>query len=136
MRSIFKVSAIAIFFVLTLAPEASAVCEARKHVTGFWKGDDGGTYVVRRVSNNVVWWIGKSGDGGKTWTNTFRGVINGDIISGEWADVTAAHGDANSGIGTLRLKIIGANGTVNGFEKVGGTGSGFGASKWRFECKD
>jgi hypothetical protein len=37
----------------------------------------------------------------------FRGVINGNTIDGERADVLAAHEDANAGHGTLKLSIIG-----------------------------
>jgi len=124
-------------FSAMLAPAARAQCVAPREITGVWHSDDGGTYVVRRVTDNVVWWLGRSGDGGKTWTNVFRGVIAGNVINGEWADVLAAHERPNGGIGTLQLKIIGAIGKgVDGFEKIGATGAPFGGSKWSMSCQD
>lgn len=115
-----------------LTTQAIAQCVSPKSITGIWKANDGGTYIVRRVQTNVVWWIGKSGDNGASWTNVFRGVINGNTINGEWADLVH-----NNGVGTLQLKIQGAIGTgVHGFDKIGGTGSGFGGAHWFMPCND
>lgn len=70
-----------------------------------------------------------SGDDGRSWTNVFKGTRNGNIIDGEWADV---RGKA-WGHGTLRLQISG----TTFMEKIGGTGSGFGGSRWgRGGCND
>jgi hypothetical protein len=46
-------------------------------IGGSWDGDDGEKYVLREAGN-VVWWLGKNGDRGKTWTNVFPGVITGN----------------------------------------------------------
>jgi hypothetical protein len=108
---------------------------AARHLR-IWHANHDGTYFLRRLGN-VIFWMGRSSDGGKTWTNVFRGVINGNTIDGEWADVLAAHEDANAGHGTLKLRIIGAIGSgVDGFEKIGATGAGFGGSKWSQPCHD
>ena len=132
MIRISKFGLATILMLFGLSSAATAQCVSPKSITGVWKANDGGTYIVRRVQGTVVWWIGKSGDNGASWTNVFTGVINGNIINGEWADLVH-----NNGVGTLQLKIQGAIGTgVNGFDKIGGTGSGFGGSHWFMPCHD
>jgi hypothetical protein len=60
------------------------------------------------------------------------GTTDGDTITGEWADVIH-----NSGFGTLTLKILGKLGTgVHGFDRIGGTGSGFGGQHCFMPCND
>jgi hypothetical protein len=109
---------------------------APKAIGGTWNGDDGGKYVMREIGN-VLWWLGKSSGGGKTWTNVFRGIITGDTIDGEWTDLIAAHEHGSSGHGTLKLKIIGKIGNgVDGLERIGASGAGFGGSKWSQPCND
>ena len=105
-----------------------AQCVAPKYVSGVWKANDGGTYQVH-VVGDTIWWAGTSPDEGRTWTNVFKGTRSGDIIEGEWADV---RGKA-WGHGTLRLRISG----TTSMQKIGGTGSGFGAARWgRGGCDD
>lgn len=104
-----------------------AICDAPKYVSGDWTANDGGTYRLR-VVGSTIWWVGMSSDNGQFWTNVFRGTRNGNIIDGEWADVRGQRG-----YGTLKLRISGT--TV--MEKIGGTGSGFGGSRWgRGPCPD
>lgn len=123
--------------LMTLGTSAQALCVAPKAVGGVWRANDGGSYVMRELGP-VVWWLGRSGDGGKSFTNVFRGVINGNTIDGEWTDLmSSAHENADQGHGTLKLRIIGAVGSgVDGLEKIGGTGAGFAASKWFQPCPD
>lgn len=123
-------AAVAVGFVL-LVSQASAQCVAPKGLNGAWKANDGGTYFVRRLES-VVFWMGQSGDGGRSWTNVFRGTTDGVTITGEWADVRG-----NNGSGTLTLKINGKLGVgVNGFDRIGGSGSGFGGQHWFRPCND
>lgn len=125
----FVVVTILAFLVLT--PEATAQCAASKGLTGAWHANDGGTYYVRRV-DATVWWMGQSSDGGRSWTHVFRGTINGDIITGEWADVIH-----NSGSGTLTLRIKGVLGKyVHGFDRIANSGSGFSGIHWFKPCND
>jgi hypothetical protein len=126
--------------LLLAAPHpAAAQCTARTRISGIWLGDDGGTYVLRRTGGTTIWWVGRSADGGKSFTNVFKGVRNGNRITGDWADVLSHNKDPNSGIGSLILEINstkqGNQEFINGFKKVGGSGAGFGASSWRAECK-
>ena len=82
----------------------------------------------------MVWGVGESGDGGQSFTNVFRGVIDGDTITGEWLDVHNAHGfHGDTNRGTLMLQLDGALTALFGFNKVSETG-GFGVSMWFFPC--
>jgi hypothetical protein len=87
----------------TLAPaNLQAQCNAPPSLDGLWRANDGGTYQVR-IAGTDVWWIGMSRDNGRTWTNVFKGSLNGGIITGQWADV----GGRNHGSGTLTLRVSG-----------------------------
>jgi hypothetical protein len=55
-------------------------------LTGTWQGPDGISLSVRQVSQEV-WWVARSGDGGRTFTSVFHGKLNGDQLTGEFADV-------------------------------------------------
>jgi hypothetical protein len=89
-------------------------------LSGDWAASDGGTYRLR-ANGSTLWWVGTSGDDGKSWTNVFRGTRSGDVVEGEWVDVRG-HG----GNGVLVLKISGT--TL--MEKVDGSGSPFGGTRW------
>lgn len=116
-----------VVFVLFVG-NVHAQCAAPKYVSGVWKANDGGTYRLHTVGP-TIWWVGMSGDDGRSWTNVFKGTRNGDIIDGEWADVRGK----SWGHGTLKLRISG----TTFMEKIGGTGSGFGGSRWgRGGCND
>jgi len=122
---------VALTALVILAATASPVyaqCSAPKYVSGAWQANDGGTYHLHAVGD-TIWWVGVSGDDGRTWTNVFRGTRNGNIIDGEWADVRGK----SWGNGTLKLRISG----TTFMEKIGGTGSGFGGKRWgRGGCND
>jgi len=105
-----------------------ALCAAPKNVSGDWKANDGGTYSLH-VIDNTIWWVGMSSDNGRSWTNVFKGIRNGNNIDGEWADVRGRAW----GHGTLKLRISG----TTSMERIGGSGSGFGGSRWgRGGCND
>ena len=124
-------SAIAILAFVAVAPQAHALCVAPKKLTNIYKSNDGGTYFVRRVGS-TVWWMGRSGDDGRSWINVFHGTLSGNTFMGAWSDVAG-----NSGSGTLTLRILGSIETgVHGFERIGGTGSGFGGQRWGIPCND
>lgn len=128
-RFLPNIPALACLALLAAAPPpAHAQCAAPKNVSGLWQANDGGTYRLH-VVGSTIWWVGTSGDEGHTWTNVFKGVRNGDIIDGEWADVRGK----NWGYGTLRLQISG----TTFMKTIGGSGSGFGGSRWgRGGCND
>lgn len=91
-------------------------------ITGLWAGNDGGTYAVRQIGNEV-WWYGQDGTGGKNWTNVFHGHINGRRITGDWADVPVGN------IGSSGVMTIDVNNTNSSLTAVSKTG-GFGGSVW------
>ena len=107
-----------------------AQCVAPKDMNGVWKSNDGGTYYVKQTGNNI-WWVGMSPDGGKSFTNVFKGVRNGAIVTGTWSDVP--HGKTRSG-GILNLHVDGTNGVL-GFSRREVSG-GFGGSRWFQPCND
>lgn len=108
-----------------------ALCVAPRDLNGIWKSNDGGTYYVRQMENDV-WWVGMSSDNGRTWTNVFKGVRNGNTVTGQWADVPK--GRISSG-GLLNLRIQGTNQSVSGFTRSAVSG-GFGGSQWFQSCND
>lgn len=105
---------------------AHALCAAPKTMDGTWKANDGGTYYVRQVGNQV-WWFGESKKNG--FANVFRGNRSGNTVTGMWADIKGG-----TGAGTLTFVISGTN-AVLGWKKQSATG-GFGGSTWYKPCDD
>ncbi len=126
-----KTLAAAAFAVALLAPSvANALCAAAKDMNGVWKGNDGGTYFIRQMGNEV-WWVGLSGDDGKSWTNVYKGTRSGNVVTGTWADVPKGRGRSG---GIMNLAIQGSSG-VAGFTRTQVSG-GFGGSRWSQPCDD
>ena len=101
--------------------EGSTPAPPTFNLAGIWKCNDGGKYYVRQIGNDV-WWLGKSGDSGATWTNVFHGQIAGAQVKGRWSDVP--HGRVMSG-GEMTIQVVNAN----NFKSIHKTG-GFGGSNW------
>ena len=78
-------------------PNCTLSAAIQTNLTGTWRADNGGTYVIRQTGNNVSW----TGRGGN-WNNTFNGRIVGDRITGYWQD-TASSQTQNSGQLVLRI---------------------------------
>ncbi len=117
--------------VLIFPTAAFALCLAAKDMNGVWKADDGGTYYVRQIRNDV-WWVGMSPDDGKSWTNVFKGVRNGNKVTGTWGDVPGRNRNA----GALNLEIQGTFPSVQSFTKTQSP-TGVGASRWfQTSCDD
>ena len=96
-------------------------------LTGAWAANDEGTYYLRQV-NNSVWWLGLSRDRGGSFTNVFHGMIQGNTVAGDWADLPIGSA-RNSG----RLTLLGAGGgasTTKFAKDTGGSTVGFGARLW------
>jgi hypothetical protein len=97
---------------------------AQFNITGTWKGNDGAAYYVRQVGSNIFW-LGLSGnDDGRSFSNVFKGTIQGNTIVGFWADVP--RGKA-VGYGTLTLQIS----SNSQFYKLAMTGTAFRATFWQ-----
>ena len=90
-------------------------------LTGRWSANDGGTYYLRQVGSEL-WWYGQSGDGGQSWSNVYQGTIQGEQITGSWADVP--HGRIQSS-GVMSLAINNPN-QLTATNRTGG----FGGSVW------
>ena len=113
-RTVF--SLIAILVLAFSAANAQAL-----DLTGRWSCDDGGTYYLHQVGNDV-WWLGESKDNGATWTNVFQGQIAGNQVNGKWADVPQGK---IMGSGLMVLRIV----DDNHLTEINKTG-GFGGSNW------
>jgi hypothetical protein len=57
----------ALVLLTASATRAYAQCAAPKNVSGLWKANDGGTYYLHAIGN-TLWWVGLSGDDGRSWT--------------------------------------------------------------------
>jgi hypothetical protein len=125
-----SISVFALTVLLGVPLSLNAQCVAPRDMNGVWRANDGGTYYVRQVGNDV-WWVGMSADGGKTWTNVFKGVRNGATVTGTWADVP--HGKTRSS-GILNLHVDGTTGVL-GWSRRDVSG-GFGGSRWFQPCND
>jgi len=98
----------------------AAAAAVNTDLTGRWRCNDGGTYSIRQIGNQL-WWSGTSADG-RSWSNVFHGTINGSIVSGSWADVPPGQ-TRNSGDMTLR--VVNPN-----LLRMEGPPSAFGGTEW------
>jgi hypothetical protein len=104
-------------------PEPSPPPAPAINLTGKWKANDGGTYYLRQVGNQV-WWYGEYTPTSPPWSNVYRGtIVNGTEIWGSWADVPKGY---ILGSGDMKLRIESKNRIV----AISKTGSGFGGSIW------
>jgi hypothetical protein len=99
------------------------------NVTGVWHANDVGTYYMRQLDGNTLWWLGLSRDQGRSFANVFHGTIQGNTIRGEWADIPVGVGGASS---NGRLTLVGDGRgqlaiTLTATERTGG----FGGSGWQ-----
>jgi len=101
---------------------ASPVADRPVDLSGTWCADDNGTYTIRQFGSEMTF-EGVSGDGGKSWTNTFNGRRQDDLIIGKYFDHPpgAAHDSAD-----LSLSVVHGG----RLQKVSGTGGRFGTSVW------
>jgi hypothetical protein len=93
-------SVLPVLIVYGLASTGKYV-DAAPDLNGVFRCNDGGTYYVRQIGNEV-WWFGPSSDEGASFTNVYKGTISGDAIIGTWADVP--YGQAR-GWGSMNLVI-------------------------------
>jgi hypothetical protein len=119
---VIKLLLVAVLPVLFMVGLASTVNYALAvDLTGVYKAAEGGTYYVRQLGN-TVWWLGMSPDDGGSFTNVFKGIITGNKINGNWADVPRG---INENSGQLSLLIT----SPDSFKRLSQTG-GFGHTLW------
>jgi len=94
-------------------------------LTGAWAANDAGTYYVRQVGN-TVWWLGLSVDEGLSFANVFHGTLQGNQVSGSWADVPLGQ---TSGMGQITVSGSQGQGSTV-WSRVGDAGS-FAGSSWQ-----
>ena len=118
-----KFTSIALFLVFTCCSALLSQGQSTQslNLTGRWSANDGGTYYLRQLGDQL-WWYGQSGDGGATWSNVYQGVIRGEQISGRWADVPLGR---IQGAGVMDLMVN----NPNQFTATNRTG-GFNGSVW------
>ncbi|WP_415409156.1 hypothetical protein ACLM45_10255 [Synechococcus sp. A10-1-5-9] len=92
-------------------------CNDARNLNGTWRGNNGGTYVVRQTGS-IVSWNGRGGN----FKNIFIGQRQGNTVSGLWQD-TASSQTQNSG--RLTFKVVNGSRLV----RVSHTGS-LGNSNW------
>jgi hypothetical protein len=90
-------------------------------LTGAWNCDSGGKFYIRQVGNNV-WWYGENAPTSPAWSNVAHGVLVGNELRLEWADVPKGR---NMFSGNLVLKVE-SNSRMVAISKTGG----FGGSVW------
>ena len=98
-----------------------STCTLTYDLTGTWQGNDGGTYYIRQVVNDICW-FGELTPQNPGWANVAYGTINGNIINLKWADVPKS---GARGSGTLSLSVI--DDVTLRTQAVTG---GFGGSTW------
>lgn len=131
-KTFFLGLGVSVLMVSMASTRALGLCVAPRDLNGVWQANDGGTYYVRQIGNDV-WWVGMSGDNGRTWTNVFKGVRHGNAVTGQWADVP--RGNIQSG-GNLSLSLrTGSSGAIFEFTRSTVSG-GFGGSRWFQTCND
>lgn len=105
---------------------------ANQDLTGVWAADDGGRYYVHQLGS-AVWWAGLSSDhwlqNGLTFCNIFNGILKGNEVSGQWADVPRG-GTMNFGTLTV-VPTFNEDGSPSSFVTINQAG-GFTATKWAF----
>ncbi len=104
------------------------------NLTGTWKANDGGTYYIRNIGNDV-WWLGiSSNDDGKTFSNVLKGQIhiNNKTITADWSDIPKGTNGYNGKL-TLAIdsNIMLHKVKETNYNKSGDPSCCFGASKWQ-----
>jgi hypothetical protein len=90
-------------------------------LTGAWNTDGGGKYYIRQLGNNV-WWYGEGAPTNPYWSNVAHGVLVGNELRLEWADVPKG---STMNSGNLVIKVE-SNSRLVAISKTGG----FGGSVW------
>jgi len=93
-------------------------------LTGIWTCNDGGTYYVRQIGNEVLWY-GENDARHPRWSNVFHGNLSsrGNTLIGTWADVPKGR---TSGMGEMRIRIKADGNIMESYHQTGG----FGGSIW------
>lgn len=92
-----------------------------QNLTGKWTGNDGGTYYVRQIGEEV-WWFGENSPTTPGFSNVAYGHLSGNLLILRWADVPKGQA-MNAGI--LEL-VVQSNSNIVASQETGG----FGGTAW------
>jgi hypothetical protein len=71
-------------------------------LSGTWSDDDGKTYYIRELDDNIVWGLGVSPFRDHSFARVFQGIKQDQTITARWVDVPLGQGQ---GSGSLTLRI-------------------------------
>ena len=94
-------------------------------LTGVWASNDGGTYYIKQIENDILW-FGKSNADPPSFANVFHGTLKDSSITGIWADVPLG---SNQNHGTLTLQIQ----NDGSLSKTAMTGGFFGSNFYKLQ---
>lgn len=90
-------------------------------LSGVWQGNDGGTYYLRHLGNEL-WWYGESSPTEAEWANVAFGTVEKNELHLKWADVPKGRVHNQ---GTLVIGIV-SEGKMELKTETGG----FAGSEW------
>ena len=105
------------FFVCLLSPLFAYAVD----LTGTWKADDGGTYFMRQIGDEV-WWFGEDSPTSPNFSNVAYGHLSDNLLIMRWADVPKGK---TLSAGILEL-VVQSNSQIVASQKTGG----FNGSTW------
>jgi hypothetical protein len=76
------------------------------NLSGIWHGINDDSYYFIRQLGNEIWWLGSRGNFkwfDADWANVAHGIISGNTINLEWADVPLGR-NRNSGNLTVHIQ--------------------------------
>jgi hypothetical protein len=117
MNTYLKISLFFLIPLFSFAPSQKLAAQPYD-LTGTWQDDNGTTYILRQINDNLFW----SMDSRPGVHNVFYGVITGNMINGQWADLPDGQKRGN---GNLVLNIE----SNDRFKKISQSGN-YGAGIW------
>ncbi len=105
MIEAIRIPVTVLFLCLATCASAVAQCAAPTQpgsLGNLYVGNLGTKYYVTQYGSDI-WWVGFSSDGGKRFTNVFKGTLVNGVIRGDWADTTRG---AFRNHGTLILTVV------------------------------
>jgi hypothetical protein len=112
---------------------AQGLCDPR-NLTGKWLANDGGTYFIRHIGNEIWWFGARNLQEGTPFSNVLQGNIgfqDGRTIVGNWRDIPLGN---NVGKGTLVLSVDPSGQKITKVKDDTGSNI-FGGTEWKKNCR-
>jgi hypothetical protein len=139
---IFLIASLILIAVKPISGQPTSVmttCDP-KNLTGKWTANDGATYFIRQIGNEIWWFGARSLQEGTPFSNVFHGSIGnyggwwpGTAFTGYWKDVPLGK-SGESGKLTIIVDPSGQKLTKHP-DRYYNTDKNFGGSEWRKNCK-